>query len=169
MIEENTIFLIGMMGSGKSTIGARLADLLGLPFIDTDAAIEKKEGRTIQQIFEQEGEVYFREKEQQLLQQLPQQAGVVACGGGLPCFYDNMELLKSKGIVVYLEASAEQLFERIKGDDLRPKLLDVNAFKLLKAQREATYQKAHFTVAAAQSEKQILAELLALHAATTNQ
>ncbi|MEY4804201.1 MAG: hypothetical protein RL331_720 [Bacteroidota bacterium] len=164
-----TIFLIGMMGSGKSTLGALLAASLERPFLDTDAAIEKKEGRTIQQIFEQEGEVYFRECEQQLLQELPVEACVVACGGGLPCFYSNIELLKSKGIVVYLEAAAEQLFERIKGDDLRPKLRDVKAFKLLKAQREATYQKAHFTVAAAQSEKQILAELQALHAATTNQ
>jgi shikimate kinase len=169
MIGENTIFLIGMMGSGKSTIGVRLAELLVLPFIDTDAAIEKKEGRTIQQIFEQEGEVYFREKEQQLLQQLPQQAGVVACGGGLPCFYDNMELLKSKGIVVYLEAAAEQLFERIKGDDLRPKLRDVKAFKLLKAQREATYQKAHFRIDANQTIEQILAQVLSLRTATTNQ
>ncbi len=85
-MEEKTIFLIGMMGSGKSTIGMRLAELLVLPFTDTDAAIEKAEGRSVRQIFEQEGEVYFREKEQQLLQQMPQQAGVVACGGGLPCF-----------------------------------------------------------------------------------
>ncbi len=169
MMEEHTIFLIGMMGSGKSTIGARLAELLALPFVDTDAAIEKADGRSVQQIFEQEGEVYFREKEQQFLQQLPQQAGVVACGGGLPCFFNNMELLKSKGIVVYLEAAAEQLFERIKGDDLRPKLRDVKGFKLLKAQREATYQKAHFKIDAKQSVEAIIAEVLSLRAATTNQ
>lgn len=164
-----TIFLIGMMGSGKSTLGAQLATALELPFLDTDAAIEKMEGRSIEQIFEQEGEVYFRECEQQLLQQLPAEACVVACGGGLPCFYNNLELLKSKGIVVYLDAAAEQLFQRIKGDELRPKLQDLKAFKLLKAQREATYQKAHFTVAVAKSEKQILAELLALNLAVSNQ
>lgn len=164
-----TIFLIGMMGSGKSTLGAQLAAALELPFLDTDAVIEKKEGRSIEQIFEQEGEVYFRECEQQLLQELPVEACVVACGGGLPCFYSNMELLKSKGIVVYLETAAEQLFERIKGDALRPKLQDVKAFKLLKAQREATYQKAHFKIDANQTVEQIVAEVLSLRAATTNQ
>jgi len=94
MILNKTVFLVGMMGSGKSTIGARLAALLSLPFIDTDEYIEKEEGRSVRQIFEQEGEAYFREREQHLLQHLPNKACVVACGGGLPCFQDQMKLLR---------------------------------------------------------------------------
>ena len=168
-MEEHTIFLIGMMGSGKSTIGARLAELLALPFIDTDAAIEKAEGRSAQQIFEQEGEGYFREKEQQFLQQLPQQAGVVACGGGLPCFFNNMELLKEIGIVIYLDAKPERLYQRIKGDGLRPKLQDYAAFEQLLTEREVCYHKAHFKIDAKQSVEEIVAEVLSLRAATTNQ
>ena len=169
MMEEHTIFLIGMMGSGKSTIGARLAELLALPFVDTDAAIEKTEVRSVQQIFEQEGEVYFREKEQQFLQQLPQQAGVVACGGGLPCFFNNMELLTAKGTVVYLEASPALLYDRIKGDNQRPKLQDYTAFEQLLTAREVSYNKAHFKIDAKQSVEEIIAEVLSLRAATTNQ
>lgn len=168
-MEEKTIFLIGMMGSGKSTIGVRLAELLVLPFVDTDATIEKVEGRSVQQIFEQEGEGYFREKEQQLLQQLPQQAGVVACGGGLPCFFNNMELLVAKGTVIYLEASPGLLFDRIKGDNQRPKLQDYAAFMQLFTKREVSYKKAHFKIDAKQSVEAIIAEVLSLRAATTNQ
>jgi len=169
MMEAQTIFLIGMMGSGKSTIGVRLAELLVLPFVDTDAAIEKAEGRSVQQIFEQEGEGYFREKEQQLLQQMSQQAGVVACGGGLPCFFNNMELLTAKGVVIYLEASPALLYDRIKGDSQRPKLQDFAAFEQLLTDREVVYHKAHFKIDAKQSVEAIIAEVLSFRAATTNQ
>jgi shikimate kinase len=169
MMEAKTIFLIGMMGSGKSTIGVRLAELLVLPFVDTDAAIEKVEGRSVQQIFEQEGEGYFREKERQLLQQLPQQAGVVACGGGLPCFFNNIELLTAKGTVIYLEASPAFLYDRIKGDQQRPKLQDYAAFMQLFTEREVSYNIAHFKIDAKQSVEAIIAEVLSLRAVTTNQ
>lgn len=169
MMEAQTIFLIGMMGSGKSTIGARLAELLVLPFVDSDVAIQTAEDRSVQQIFEQEGEGYFREKEQQLLQQLPQQAGVVACGGGLPCFFNNMELLTAKGIVIYLEASPALLYDRIKGDSQRPKLQDFAAFEQLLTDREVVYNKAHFKIDAKQSVEELVAEVLSLRAATTNQ
>jgi shikimate kinase len=168
MMGDKTIFLIGMMGSGKSTIGARLAELLVLPFVDTDVAIQTAEDRSVQQIFEQEGEGYFREKEQQLLQQLPQQAGVVACGGGLPCFFDNMELLTAKGTVIYLEASPALLYDRLKGDNKRPKLQDFAAFVQLLTDREVIYNKAHFKIDAKQSVEEIIAEVLSLRAASSN-
>lgn len=169
MMGDKTIFLIGMMGSGKSTIGARLAELLVLPFVDSDVAIQTAEDRSVQQIFEQEGEGYFREKEQQLLQQLPQQAGVVACGGGLPCFFNNMELLIAKGTVIYLEASPALLYDRIKGDNQRPKLQDFAAFVQLLTDREVVYKKAHFKIDAKQSVEEIIAEVLSLRAASSNQ
>jgi shikimate kinase len=168
MMGDKTIFLIGMMGSGKSTIGARLAELLVLPFVDTDVAIQTAEDRSVQQIFEQEGEGYFREKEQQLLQQLPQQAGVVACGGGLPCFFNNMELLIAKGTVIYLEASPALLYDRIKGDNQRPKLQDFAAFVQLFTDREVIYNKAHFKIDAKPSVEEIIAEVLSLRAASSN-
>jgi shikimate kinase len=168
MMGDKTIFLIGMMGSGKSTIGARLAELLVLPFVDTDVAIQTAEDRSVQQIFEQEGEGYFREKEQQLLQQLPQQAGVVACGGGLPCFFDNMELLIAKGTVIYLEASPALLYDRVEGDNQRPKLQDYPAFVQLLTDREVVYNKAHFKIDAKQSVEEIIAEVLSLRAASSN-
>jgi shikimate kinase len=168
MMGDKTIFLIGMMGSGKSTIGAHLAELLVLPFVDTDVAIQTAEDRSVQQIFEQEGEGYFREKEQQLLQQLPQQAGVVACGGGLPCFFNNMELLIAKGTVIYLEASPALLYDRIKGDNQRPKLQDFAAFVQLLTDREVIYNKAHFKIDAKPSVEEIIAEVLSLRAASSN-
>jgi shikimate kinase len=157
---KERVFLIGMMGSGKSAVGAELAARLHLPFVDTDQAIENKEGRSIAEIFEQDGEVSFRSLEQACIQELNAVAHVVACGGGLPCFENNIELLKDLGVVIYLEASSELLYERIKGDELRPKLKDFDSFALLKTEREAVYRKAHHTIDAAQSIEKIVADLL---------
>jgi shikimate kinase len=162
MILNKTVFLVGMMGSGKSTIGARLAALLSLPFIDTDEYIEKEEGRSVRQIFEQEGEAYFREREQHLLQHLPSKACVVACGGGLPCFQDQMKLLLAKGTVIYLDAKPELMFQRIQGDVQRPKLQDLATFTRLKAEREAIYRNAHLTINAAQAIDGVLDEIVLL-------
>lgn len=164
-----TIFLIGMMGSGKTTIGVRLAESLGLPFFDTDALIERAEGRSVQQIFEQDGEAYFRAQERQLIANWPEEVGVVACGGGLPCFFDHIALLKEKGTVIYLEASPALLYERIKGEANRPKLTDYNSFEQLLADREVVYNKAHFKIDAKQSVEAIIAEVLSFRTVTTNQ
>jgi shikimate kinase len=158
-----------MMGSGKTSVGAKLAAELNLPFLDLDHELEKKERRSITQLFEQEGEAYFRAAEQQMLQNLSNDVCVVACGGGLPCFFNNMELLKEKGIVIYLDAKPELLYQRIKGDELRPKLQDFEAFLRLKAEREESYRKAHLMLDANQSIEQIVAEVLSLRAAGINQ
>ncbi|MEN9968682.1 MAG: hypothetical protein RIR94_861 [Bacteroidota bacterium] len=166
---EKTIFLIGMMGSGKTSVGAKLAAELNLPFLDLDHELEKKEHRSITQLLEQDGENYFRVAEQQMLQELSNDVCVVACGGGLPCFFNNMELLKEKGIVIYLDAKPELLYQRIKGDELRPKLQDFEAFVRLKAEREESYRKAHLMLDANQSIEQIVAEVLSLRAAGINQ
>jgi shikimate kinase len=158
---NKTVFLIGMMGSGKSTIGAELAACLDLPFLDLDLAIEKNEGRSITAIFEEFGEAHFRKLEQAFIENLSKQVQVVACGGGLPCFFNNMELLMAKGLVIYLDAKPELLYQRIKEDRLRPILQDAKAFALLKATREATYQKAHLTIDCSQSVKEIVGLILA--------
>lgn len=162
MADHNTIFLIGMMGSGKSTIGSALAEMLNRPFLDTDIEIERLEGRSVTKIFEESGEVYFREKEQEWIMHMPNQSAVVACGGGLPCFYDNIELLKSKGMVVYLEGKQEVLFERIKNTSQRPKLRTLLDFEHLLKQRKSYYEKAHVKIDANQSLRNVCAELYAL-------
>ena len=99
---QKRIFLIGMMGCGKSTLGPLLAKQFDLPFLDIDALIEQREGRSISQIFSEQGEFHFRQLEQQELNGLPDVPQIVACGGGLPCFEDNLLRLKQKGLVIYL-------------------------------------------------------------------
>jgi shikimate kinase len=108
------IFLVGYMGSGKTTMGKLLAHQLGLNFLDLDAHIEGKFHRTIAQIFEQEGEAGFREIERRFLHEVAEfEDVVIATGGGAPCFYDNMTYMNEQGITVYLKMSVDQLAERL--------------------------------------------------------
>lgn len=108
------IFLIGFMGCGKSYRGHQWAQGLNLEFIDMDARIEWEEGLTAEQIFTEKGEPYFRQKETEILQILIHQENIlVACGGGTPCFNDNMSLMNEHGTTVYLRSSPEKLYERL--------------------------------------------------------
>ena len=108
------IFLIGYMASGKTTLGVELAQSLSIPFIDIDEYIESREGKTISQIFAEEGESYFRELEHDCLEEIASTMNaVVSTGGGLPCFNNNMELINKAGISVYLEASVDVLVDRL--------------------------------------------------------
>jgi shikimate kinase len=118
------IFLIGFMGSGKSHTGRELAELLQRPFVDLDQAIEADAGLDIPAIFASKGEAYFRELERDCLRTMtgpPHR--VVACGGGTPCYFDNMAWMNEQGLTIYLRASAELLAERLlKGRAKRPLL-----------------------------------------------
>lgn len=108
------IFLVGYMASGKTTLGLELAKSLSVPFIDIDEYIEKKEGKTISQIFEDKGETYFRRLEHDCLKEIILLSNaVVSTGGGLPCFNDNMKLINDAGISIYLEASVKELVDRL--------------------------------------------------------
>lgn len=110
-----SVFLIGFMGSGKSTIGRMLAEPLGLPYIDLDQYLEQQQGQTVPALFERLGEAAFRELERKALHTLA--AGppaVVATGGGAPCHFDNMAFMKSVGKTLYLKASPEELALRLK-------------------------------------------------------
>ena len=109
------IFLIGFMGSGKSTIGRLLATKQGINFIDVDQVIEEKYKKSIGEIFAIEGETRFREIEHNTLQNNLDNniSSVVSVGGGLPCFHENMDLMNSKGITVYLKMSAEAIYSRL--------------------------------------------------------
>ena len=107
------VYLIGFMGAGKTTISKLLANKLQLPFYDTDQEIEKNEKRSISDIFKKEGELYFRMLETEILKSINQNS-IIACGGGLPIYNNNMELINSKGISIYLKASVNLLFDRLK-------------------------------------------------------
>ena len=121
--QSNCVFLIGMPGSGKSTIGKGLAKALGRPFIDLDHEIEVRCGVTIPVIFEIEGEQGFRKRESQVLEEVAKQCDtVVATGGGAILAPQNREILSAHGVVVYLKASVEELHRRTSRDRNRPLL-----------------------------------------------
>lgn len=108
------IFLIGFMGSGKSTAGRMLADKLEYDFADLDLLIEEREGMAITEIFALKGEDYFRRAETEVLESLfDLEKLVVACGGGTACFHDNMQKMKSAGITIYLKLSPALLAQRL--------------------------------------------------------
>lgn len=123
-IKEQNIILIGFMGSGKSSVGKRLARRLNYHFEDTDQMIEMKAGCTINHIFERKGEAYFRELETAILEEIKSftTQTVIATGGGMPVAKHNRERLKEIGHVVYLKASKETIVKRLSGDKTRPKL-----------------------------------------------
>jgi len=121
--KQTSIYLIGMMGSGKSTIGKVLARVLHMPFVDLDQQIEAKCGVKIPVIFEIEGEEGFRKREAQVLEEVSLQPGIVlATGGGAILSKENRRLLKERGIVVYLKASVDELYRRTSRDKNRPLL-----------------------------------------------
>ena len=108
------IYLIGYMGSGKSTLGRKIADITGVNFIDLDKYIEERYFKSIPLIFEEEGETSFRQKEQHSLHEVSQFENVViSTGGGTPCFFDNMELMNKTGITIYISPDIETLAGRI--------------------------------------------------------
>ncbi|MBT3611434.1 MAG: shikimate kinase [Flavobacteriales bacterium] len=107
------LYLIGYMGAGKTTIAKLLANELHLPYYDTDQEIEKKEKRSLSEIFKKDGELHFRILETELLKNINQNS-IIACGGGLPIHNNNMGLINSKGISIYLKASDNCLFNRLK-------------------------------------------------------
>ena len=107
------IYLIGYMGAGKTTITKLLANELHLPFYDTDQEIEEKEKKSVTDIFKKDGELHFRMLETELLKNITQNS-IISCGGGLPIHNNNMGLINSKGISIYLKASNNYLFNRLK-------------------------------------------------------
>jgi shikimate kinase len=121
--ESMKIYLIGMPGSGKSTLGLMLAKSLGYLFIDTDEEIVKKEKRSIEEIFKKNGENYFRKIENETLVSLSQSDNaVISTGGGVPCFFNNMEIINTSGKSIFLNVPLEALHRRLTSDksNVRP-------------------------------------------------
>ena len=122
---STNIFLIGMMGSGKSYWGKAIADIIGYKFMDMDELLIQDEGKSINEIFEEKGEQYFRNKETDILNQSFswEDNFVMATGGGLPCFNNNMEALNNHGITIWLNEPVDILCSRLlKEKDHRPLL-----------------------------------------------
>lgn len=144
------LYLTGFMGCGKTTIGFRLAKLLGRTFCDMDQELQRREGRTVSEIFEEKGESYFREKETELLRELLRTKDhIIALGGGTVIQPRNARMLLQQGArVLWLDVSAEQVFKRLKDDHSRPLLEKTRSvdekkerITLLLEQRQAKYQR----------------------------
>ncbi len=148
------VFLVGYMGSGKTTAGKKLAAKAGCKFVDLDVAVEQFSGKTISHIFKTEGEAAFRELEKQCLHDtLKLENAVIATGGGTPCFFDNMHWMNTNGITIYLKMTAGSLYHRLgPGKAQRPLIqnlsdIDLMGFITLQvAERHVFYSKAHGTI-----------------------
>ena len=148
------IFLIGYMGSGKTSVGKCLAQKIGLQFIDLDFFIENRYRKTINEIFEEKGEPGFRELEHRsLLEIVNFENTVISTGGGAPCFYNNMDIMNQSGITVYLKTSVDELAKRLDScKHNRPLIKDKNIEELKEyitenvAKREAFYNQASIVI-----------------------
>lgn len=143
--------LVGLPGSGKSTVGRQLARRLGQPFADSDQVIEQRLGCSIREYFEREGEDHFRDLEEKVIDELTQQRrGVLATGGGVVLREPNRRHLRERGSVVYLRSTPEEVFRRLRHDVNRP-LLQVEdplaRLRELFAARDPLYREtAQFTI-----------------------
>lgn len=146
MNKKHNIILIGFMGSGKTSVGERLAERLSYRFQDTDQMIERKASDTINHIFQTQGEEYFRTMETNLLLELKTSLthAVLSSGGGIPLREQNKKLLREIGYVVYLRATKETIVKRLLGDTTRPLLQGGDLQErvgLLLEYREPFYEK----------------------------
>ena len=148
------IFLIGFMGSGKTHWGKLWAIKSGMQFFDLDEIIEQQEKRSVAQIFEQSGEAYFRQAESNTLKTFSTRSNcIIACGGGTPCFNNNMQWMNENGTTVYLSATADDIFKRvITEQDKRPLIKDFSPGELVGfienklKERETFYSQAKITL-----------------------
>ncbi|MGY8978157.1 MAG: shikimate kinase [Cytophagales bacterium] len=131
------IFLIGLPGSGKSTFGKSLASALNLNHVDLDQLIESKNNKSINALFEIHGEAYFREIERNALQELLDKSStdILSCGGGTPCFYDNMSRMNAAGLTVFLDIPVATIVKRVATNHDRPLLKKKNLEKTITQMR----------------------------------
>ena len=156
------IYLVGFMGTGKTTVGKILAKTLKKEFLEMDEAIETENGKKITEIFQIYGEPHFRELEKKLLLKISQKENlIVSCGGGLVCDKDNLEILKKTGIIFNLTASKESIYERTKKFKNRPLLNVEDPLKKIEellSLRMPFYNKAHHTINTDGTEPKVIAK-----------
>lgn len=144
------IILTGFMGSGKTEVGKRLAKRLGYTFIDTDLLIEEKTGKSISEIFSRDGEPFFRATETLVLEELSGvKEHVISTGGGIVTRKENILHLKKIGLIIWLKASPETIFNRVSTETHRPLLKVDNPLEQiisLMSEREQSYSSADLTI-----------------------
>lgn len=153
-LSMSAIFLIGYMASGKTTFGKALARHTGRPFIDLDFYIEQRFHTTIRRMFDTEGEDVFRHREKAMLHEAGEFDDViVACGGGTPCFFDNMDFMLARGTVVFLDATPERITERLCINNSKRPLMAGKSAEQIRTDVEAglaarldSYRRAHVTL-----------------------
>lgn len=163
------VFLVGFMGCGKTTAGKKIAARLGYSFTDLDQVFEAETGKAIPEYFSEFGEDEFRKKEKYVLQNTPfADNSIIATGGGLPCYFDNMDWMNASGFTVYLKLSPKALAARLENaGNVRPVLQHHKGKALeefIKAkltEREPFYSKAKLTVTGLDLNAARLAELIA--------
>jgi shikimate kinase len=144
MKNESIVYLVGFMGSGKTSVGTKLAELMGWRFIDLDKEIEAREGAAIRELFRREGESYFRSVEREELKRVS--AGkktVVALGGGAFCSSENQLIVKSTGASIWLDAPIEEMYARCSGGEDRPLFSTLQEMQQLLDRRRPYYLKAN--------------------------
>ncbi len=167
---KKPVFITGMPGSGKTTIGKLLAYDLSVAFYDLDKLIEQHEKKTIPTIFSEKGEDHFRQIENNvLLDFMTNHAGeiyVMSLGGGTVCFFDSINKLKQAGIIIYIETSVEQLIKQLGNDTNRPLLRPNNEQELrltleaLLEKRKPYYSKANFVVESNSDKRVTMADIV---------
>jgi shikimate kinase len=159
------IYLIGMMGSGKSTVGKTLSEKMHKPFVDLDSEIEKAAGKSISEIFDIDGEEQFRKMETKQLKQYSE--SIVACGGGIVLKDENREFINENGIAILLLATMGELTQRLSNSGNRPLLADDNteeALTKLWMERQIDYlETANFTIETDGENPEELTEKILLH------
>jgi shikimate kinase len=149
------VYLIGFMGAGKTHLGKLLSKKLGIPFFDLDDLIVNQQGRSINQIFEDEGEEFFRITERDVLRSATEANAsmVLSCGGGAPCYFNNIDYMNKHGITVWLDLPSQILLGRLRQDkEKRPLLKDFNdeelrAYIIRKnADRKIYYERAKLRI-----------------------
>lgn len=148
---KKTIVMVGMMGAGKTAVGKALANRLGVPFMDSDMALQEAANMNIAEIFERDGEAFFRAKEHQVLQRLleAETKGVLSTGGGAFLSQENRNMISQKGVSVCLNADLNLLWNRVKHKTTRPLLRTANPRETLSEiyrKRAPIYAKANLTV-----------------------
>jgi len=165
------VYLIGFMGSGKTTVGEKLAKKLDLAFADLDELIVRKTKMSISQIFAEQGQDFFRECEQEVLRStFKMKDTVVACGGGTPCFFENMQEMNKNGLTVYLRLTAGSLFHRLAPSKAtRPLIAEMPDLPLMEyivkelQQREPVYEQAGIVIKGESIKVDELAEMIRQH------
>lgn len=149
---HKTVVLVGMMGAGKTAVGRTLAARLGVPFLDSDAEIEKAAKMSIAEIFSRDGEVFFRDREAEVINRLLDgRPGILSTGGGAFLAERNRENISDKGVSLWLDADLNLLWGRVKNKDTRPLLRTANPYATLRAlfaERVPIYELADLTVKA---------------------